>query len=392
MTYNQPLNPTLHRKLVQRFGKDNVSIASPGQAIYWRITPPIGWRGQNRPSRTVSVSGEEYFVPCPFCKDYKKRLSINHMWGVWDPESYSNNLWLAQCYNEQCLGDYALQQALFLQLYGVNSNTRNAVPIIAARSADPLQLKEAQPPGPMMRLDELAARHPHHHSLQYLESRHFDPIALGRAFGVSYCAESKYSFARDRIIIPIYERGILYGWQARYIGDDFNGTPLKEWGIPKYWTMPGTPKRIVGYNMERAVRHQTIMVVEGPADVWGAGVQSFGILGKSLDPEMAKKLRKWISLYWKDNAVVVVLLDPDQDQVSKAEGKLHHIEQTANVLRETLGRGLADRVVPVYLPSGTDPGNLDRVYMREIIRSTAEKLGLEVHFDKKSQMPASSAG
>jgi len=387
---DSPLNRTLYGLLVRRFGEGRVNVTSPGVGISWTLRCPANGPIHSIPERKVLVSGEEYEVACPFCRDWKKRLSINHRWGVWDPETRSRNLWLAHCYNEECLADPTLQQQLYVMVYGRHAD-RKDVTVLPGKAQDTLELRPAEPPGQMIRLDELARRHPRHHALVYLESRQFDPVALGQMYGVSYCPQSRYGHATDRIIIPVRERGILYGWQARYIGDDFGGRSLKDADVPKYWTMPGMPKRVLGYNMDQAVRHQTVAIVEGPADVWGFGPQAFAIFGKTLHPRMIQKLRAWLNLYWGDEAAVVVLLDPDQDAKAKLGGRPHHIAKVAAALRDGLGRALGDRVLPVYLPAGTDPGGLDRDFQRRAVREAAAKQGVPVMFGKAGRKPALSA-
>lgn len=382
---SSPLNPTLYNALRSKFG--DVQINSPGIAISWVVhRSAIFVSDEARPSRKVFNQGEEYLVRCPFCKDWKKRLSINHRWGVLDRETNSQNLWLCQCYNEQCTTDWGRQMQLFTTVYGQRRQV--TTPILPGVEVDPFDLEEVEPPGEMIRLDELAASDPRHPAIEYLESRQFDPAKIGRLYDASYCEHSQFTLARNRIIIPVKERGILYGWQARHIGDRVGSQTLKDLGIPKYWTMPGMKRKILGYNMDTAVRHQTIAVVEGPMDVWGFGPQAFGLLGKTMNAELARKLGRWLDLYWGEQATILVILDPDQDETSARRHDKHHIEKCVDVLRDNLRTRHRDRILPIYLPVGTDPGSLDRAFMRRLIQEKAAERRLSVSFSKDGRKPA----
>jgi hypothetical protein len=298
----QPLNPVLYEALRDRFG--DVEVVSPGVAIAWRTFIPCT-ADSDRPFRRVMVQGEEYKLRCPFCHDWRPRMFVNHMWGVWDEATQSRNLWMVNCFNENCFADSVRREQLYLMTYG-NCGVQHPVKILPGRTSHANEPVQARPPGFMTRFDKLAERHPQHHAIQYLRSRGFDPVKLGRLYGVAYCPQSQFYHASDRIIIPVYERGTLYGWQARYIGDDVNGQSFKEAGIPKYYTMPGMKRKLLGYNTDHAVRHQTILVVEGPTDVWRVGPQAFGLLGKTVSPFLATKLRRQIGHYWGGDAVVAV--------------------------------------------------------------------------------------
>ena len=117
----KPLNPSLHRLLEIRFGK--VYIVAENQSMIWNVVDrPVASRHKGgdaelRPSRRIQHSGEEYKVSCPFCGDVRQRLFVNHMWGVWDPLTKSRNLFLCQCFNEQCMDDYERRVQLHEQVF-----------------------------------------------------------------------------------------------------------------------------------------------------------------------------------------------------------------------------------------------------------------------------------
>ena len=92
------LNPTLYNLLLRhpRFHGD-VGIAAHGVAIDWYVvqrgfTDSRTDQQRSKPQRKVRYSGEEYRVNCPYCRDARRRLFINHRWGVsscWFPPSFT---------------------------------------------------------------------------------------------------------------------------------------------------------------------------------------------------------------------------------------------------------------------------------------------------------------
>src|SRR5436309_1540253 len=78
---------------------------------------------------------------------------------------------------------------------------------------------------PLTRLAELIPDHP---ALTYLAGRGFDPGKLSRMYDVRYCPSSTFRWASNRIVIPIYQEGMLVSWQTRHIGDDVRGVPFNQ--------------------------------------------------------------------------------------------------------------------------------------------------------------------
>ena len=76
---------------------------------------------------------------------------------------------------------------------------------------------------------------------------------------------------------------------------------------------------------------------------------------------------------------VVVMTDPEQDEREKAKGKPHHIDKLVG----ELGASLGDRVFGIRLPPGTDPGSLDRQFLRNLVRSECQKRKLPVSFERQ---------
>jgi hypothetical protein len=373
------LNPTLYNLLLRhpRFHGD-VGIAAQGVAIDWYVvqrsfTDSRTDKQRSKPQRKVRYSGEEYRVNCPYCRDTRRRLFINHRWAVRDPDTGGLNLFLARCFNEECIYNYTRQQQLYeLIMAGAQERTRVSEARINRGIIAPTDVSEVTPPGLMVPLSRMKKENPEHEAILYLESRGFDCDYLYKRFGVCYCPKSRYALAQNRIIAPFYEGGELVGWQARYVGDDVNGRPFNEARVPKFWSCPRMCRRMLAYNRELAQRHQTVVIVEGPTDTWKAGPWCMGVIGKTMHPDLVMRMCQSLD----DDQIICIALDPKQDEKAKARGKPHHIE----ALRMLIAKWIGDRVFPLYLPEEADPGSLDRDVFCNFIYKAAQSHGLTATF------------
>src|SRR5271166_2797304 len=105
-----PLRPELFNRLKYRFG--HVAIACEGESMSARVVTK-----QGKPTLEISHPGEYYRVNCPYCSDLRKRLWINHMWGYLHPVTQTRNLFLAICYNENCLANAENRKWLYREVY-----------------------------------------------------------------------------------------------------------------------------------------------------------------------------------------------------------------------------------------------------------------------------------
>lgn len=367
------LNPQLFKLLERRFGAGNVKVQSENQEMVcsYKIDPTRS-TSDLRSKLEVETSGEEYHVRCPFCQDWKPRLYINHRWGMFDETSRSKNLWLAHCWNEECLSQYGNQVALYDQVFEylqIGQTTINFNTVRPDRNIAVRQPKKIELPGPMWPLDHMKRRRSTHEAIIYVEDRLWDPVYLAQQYEVGLCLDSFYEQARNRIVAPVRLNGVLVGWQARYVGDAPEG-------VAKWWTCPGFSCGSALYNHDRMATCQTKVIVEGPADVWNFGPQAAGLFGK----QMSKPQKKLLTDCFRPGDVAVILLDPEQDAKSQARGEQHHIEKLYNDLLQE--PKLNRRVIRVYLPHGCDPDELDREYMRLLIKEEAKKNKLTVTFSK----------
>lgn len=196
-----------------------------------------------------------------------------------------------------------------------------------------------QPPGRVWALTDLPEGH---QAIQYLRHRGFDPEAITRQFGGSYCYDQNLparmyrelpggfrDTPQGRIIFNIDMLGVRRGWQARLIemtmgdvhmvwhpyddewkilkvrtGDKWKLTPEfaeyddVKWDPSKYKTGTGTLRNsaIMGLDaaiMDNALHDRCALVIcEGPLDAARLGPPAVAILGKSMSHEQARILRK----------------------------------------------------------------------------------------------------
>ena len=350
-----PLNPKLYRLLKERFGHVRVSNEGVEQVGTYGFNVVEG-----RDELNLIEPGEYYQVCCPFCNDTKFRLYVNHMWGFMDHGS--RNLWMAICYNENCLNTIE-RRARFYEMVLDTMGGLDGCEIRKGKEAETSEVNMDWP-GPVTRVDRLPADHK---AVQYLISRRFDPAVIGKFYNVHYCLSSFRWLAQDRLIIPIYSRKRLAGWQARYIGEINWKSDNAQ---PKYYTCPGTPRRKLLYNLGNAENYHTGVIVEGPTDVWSFGPMAVCTLGSTMTRQQKEAFLK----RFKDRSAVL-LYDPD---VFKDPKKLPSIEELISNLKNSFRKGFA----VVKLPDGTDPGTLDRQFLREFVAGEAKAQGVEVSWRK----------
>lgn len=347
------LNPRLYRLLKRRFR--HVVISNQGEAaqMVYRRNP----RHNNREEPEAVHPGEYYQVSCPYCHDTRNRLYINHLFGQRDGEGNSF-LHLAHCFNENCLAVPGRVQDFIADLTELECNLER-FRIREGKEVDISKINQDWP-GEVIRLDKLPRDH---RAIQYVSGkRGFDPDRLGKFYNVHYCEDSsRYWMATDRIIIPIYEEKRMVGWQARSLTDsNRRGAP------PKYFTCPGTPRRMLIYNFANAKQYDTGVIVEGVTDVWAVGPMACCTLGATMTPHQR---RKFIGAFKRKSAVL--LWDPEEYE------KPSTVELISE-FKTAFDGGFA----AVKLPEGTDPGKLDRQFLRDYIREQASAQGVKVSWRK----------
>lgn len=352
------LNRTLYRRVMATFG--NVKIRNQGESQSRGITTDL-ITGKKKPK--ISYPGEYYAVCCPFCNDTRFRCYINHMYGRND-ELGNQQIHLAYCFNAGCSlcnGERDAYEKLADMLIGHRHYDLRRAEVSAGKEVDVDKIR-AEWPGEVVRVDQLKPSHP---AVKYLRSRDFDPVKIGKNYNVHWCASSSRKICEDRLIIPIYHNKKMVGWQARAIYE----CDWKKSVFPKYYTAPGTPRRNVLYNFDNAKKFKTIVVVEGPTDVWRFGPQAVSTLGAALTTQQ----QSLISRHFK-NLSGVLLFDPDlKDKVM--------VKTDAAV--EQLSKSLKYGFCKVELPEGSDPGSLERKFLRSHVREQAKANDVKVSWKRR---------
>lgn len=343
------LCPQLYRKL-QELTNGPVSISNEGEAMLTNncYNPATG-----RHETWITHSGEYYRIHCPFCKDSRPRLWVNHMYGQQDVNGRPMRF-LATCYNENCLADPDNWLAFNDSLFGFRNaaDRRNYQPFQVQRGRweDP-NLHTVHPPGELEPVSRLPA---HHRAVQYmLEERRYTRDMLDR-YKISYCrrADQRFRAAQDRIVFPIYMHDELVGWQCRYMG-------TADWKrVPKYYGMPGMKKKAMLYNFDLAKTYPFVVVVEGPTDANAVGDAGVALLGKSLS-----HTQKQLLVATWDRKPIIFMLDPDAR------------EESWGTIQDLMNLN-TNPIVAVDLPPGNDPSDYGYETVWNIIRSTCHARGV----------------
>ncbi len=336
-----PLCPALYSRIERHLGK--ITIASAGMAMRAHYVPEKRADGSTGRRLVVENPGEYYRVDCPKCGDTRKRLWINHR--------FSEFPTLAICYNEGCYHSTGARH----QLHAAIMNSRAAVKLPVAPGRVDNGPVVARWPGECVPLTSLPWEH---EAVQYLHGRGYDVASLTRQYDLRLCTGSEdFPIARNRIILPLYMKGQLVGWQARFPGDrNWKACPF-----PKYWDMPGMPKRQILYNYDVAVQLPWVVLVEGAADVWSVGPHAMALLGKSLSYTQGSNFG---TERLRDKPVLVMM-----------DGEAY---QDTLAIAEELQRVAPGRrpVIPIQLPPGSDPGDFDPSFHAEFLRQEAFKRGV----------------
>ena len=284
------LNEILYNKLCEVFG--DVRIHNEDEQVELSALPATSameLAGGGRSAGTITTAmvqegGEHYAVCCPFCGDTRYRLWFCHAWGAdteinGAPVSFSKGL--VHCYNEQCM-----------------KNTDNWVHVVRLLdSVDGLSRVDTEAvvagPPPVIGMPEnaldLRDRRTPRHVRDYLSrERGFDLDELAEHWGVC-CARIPF-YDSPAIIIPVWQRGELLFWQARYPGkvvaECFSDGARK----PKYYIPSSAKKGWVLYNLDNVVGSPTAVLVEGVFDCIRIGYGGLAMFGTKPSAAQEKQL------------------------------------------------------------------------------------------------------
>ena len=180
-----------------------------------RFEPYVRAKFGNRYRKGRSRNGLEFKVCCPFCvrnglkADKKYKLWINPGKGVY------------RCWRCNIRGQV---EDLFGHIADLGENP------FQAEAVSPLTQTDVMP-GLMVNLADLDEDHL---AFRYMRNRGFDPVALGKFYGIRYCYEGRIfgggSFRFDTyntIVFPIWMNQQVVGWQARLLYNPNDLTPAE---------------------------------------------------------------------------------------------------------------------------------------------------------------------
>jgi hypothetical protein len=358
------LNRTLYDRLKAKFV--SVRLSNVGQAMIAEDGDDVfaEYGEEPKPHLEISQPGEYYLVCCPFCDDTRHRLYVSHRFGT---KSDAGRVldFLAVCYNEGCLRKEENREEFRDYFKVLDGELERAK--IGKGSTVPAEMRTVDWPGHCKRLDQLKEGHK---ARRYVESRKFDPDRLGKVYEVSYCDDSFYPLARNRLVVPVYWEGRLVGWQTRFVGElDWKNPAKKEKLPPKYWTMPGMPRGTILPNLHNARLFGTGVLVEGWFDVFSFGPMAMPVLGNGVTHIQQ---RLFSHVFNKQGHSGVLLLDPEEFNSMTTQ-------RAIRVLRTKFGGGT---FAAVKLPKGTDPGKLNRQFLRDYVREEAADQGVKVSWER----------
>ena len=344
------LNPILYGRIVRRLGE--VRVGHPGSA---RVAYLMRNTLSAEPKLVVRQHGEQYISACPFCEAPGRTLAINHCYAQIDPRGWPMT-YLARCFAENCLSDRENRGRLAAMLRvddGILEYVRNR-----PGRREPEAPASVELPGPLTRLDRLRRAHRARRALAALG---LDPERVGRCYGVSYCGSSSTdSLARGRIIVPVTMGGKPRGWQSLGVGEPGQGSDLK------LLNARGMRASACVYNLDRARRYETLVVVEGPLEVWRFGPMALCPLAGLASGEQAKAIARAAA-----GRPAILLMS---DAALRRDG-------VARMAR-LLGGRCFGRFAEVRLPDARDGAILDRPRLRAIAAEGAARQGVRVRYGK----------
>jgi hypothetical protein len=343
---SQPvMNGMLYRRLVRRFGTVKVSRAGEARIATARRNPVTG-----QPRDDLQQHGEQYYVRCPFCRDSSLSLSINHMYGQLGRNGYQM-LHLGYCHRSACLTKSQNRDRLAEMLSaedGILSKTRIGSGVGKSVAVQPPELPQG-----MRAINQLPDAHP---ARQFLDGQGLNPDRLTKFYELGYCGNAASSVARNRIIIPIRQKGELCGWQSLSIAEERRH---------RYLSAPGVATSKLVYNLDRAREYPTAVIVPETLDVWRFGAMAVSLMGTCSERQV-----RLISSAFRGRSVVLVTLAS---------------EVTSPMARQIAKRFLEQPSVEfasVRISKSQQWRRATRAELRAIVAEEAAKLSIDVGYGK----------
>jgi len=333
------LNHSLWLAFSSRFGS-SADIVNPGQEAkgYYEFDA-----GRQKKRLRLTLWGESYKADCPFCGDSRGRLSVNHMYGRFDPETQEHNWYMWRRYNEDCQSDWKNRRSLRDKL------TTHAVLVAPPKTVRQVQKASQERTDSSKPVGITEPLSPESAGGKYLTGRGFDVTELVRLWGVCGIAQPNPGarWLADRIAIPVTSSGTVVGWQYRTPYNPAKG------GTPKYLSFFSKSQYV--YGLDQAASSDKLVLVEGVTDVWRYGPGAVCGFGKVLSESQIQVLAE----NSRDRSIVVVPDTNDPESV-------HKLTASAVNLRRYKYRG---SIGGVCLPPDTDPGAATTEFLREAVNA-----------------------
>ena len=218
----------------------------------------------NDHSPYISKNGEQMQFYCPFCKHYKKKLSINISSGYW-------HCWV--CGKAGISFKSLLRQlnapVIFYSKLNVESKYKKKIientNILYLPKEFKSLYKNIEPKNPYYK-----------NAIHYCKQRGLTQEDIIR-YNIGYCEEGEYS---GRLLIPSYDINNNLNF---YCGRDFFGNSSLK------YKLSSTSKNIIGFENFTDFRFP-ITLVEGVFDAFGVKYNAIPLFGKSMSDKLKEKI------------------------------------------------------------------------------------------------------
>lgn len=342
-----------------------VSDGTPGS--WYSPSKKMGYSRAGAEYVNADAWGECYNLNCPFCGDTHHHLFFSHLAGATvyipgrkTPIKFQSSI--CTCHRHACQReDPRFKEWLDgLQLWKLPPLRfdKHGISETAVRYGLCVDIEDVlpQPCYPVMSNETPG------HVRDYLWQRRYDPAQLQAKYGIAWCPQHatyenrrdtldpRRFFKEERLVVPIMQGLTLVGWQARIIA------PMPR-HVPKYMTSPNLRKNQVIYNLDNAILHPIVVIVEGVFDVWRTGDASVCMFGKTVSAKQRLLLE---TVYGQAGGCIIAL---DQDA-----------EQTSYKLAETFRQN--DKMFPLgtvvaQLPENKDPDECTLPELQAILDNAA---------------------
>jgi len=263
-------------------------------------------------------------IQCIFCTDHSNHLGINLDSGIFSCFKCGAKGGFPKYAKELLQSSWAETYAALEPFASTPSRNGEEPPVLAR--ADP-RWRSKNLPIPKYFSKKFPRRH-----LDYLAGRGFNPGKLIEKYDLYAC--SGIGRFRWRIVAPVHMGGKI----VNFIGRDVTGKSDRKYLLEKNEIAP-VPKGQILYNLDN-VPGETIIIVEGPADVWRIGDGAVATIGTKFSMPQVERLMDY------GIRRAFVLYDPEPEALRLAK-------RLANQLQ-----GVIDEATVLVKQTPGDPGDM----------------------------------